>query len=774
MAAGAVSAPLIIPITLGETSRGKSQISTRTPVSMHSDTAGALIFFTLDGSKPLETGRSAGSSRKYSKPVLLPSGRVSVRAVAVTSDGRQSSVVTKVFVVDQAAGRDLQDLHQSLPVGTCSSENPAGSPPRASELFHTPRRSRAPACFLWGSQSAVNKGGHVTAGREKLSSERCAQCLQFGPSDPLAQFCAYCGAPVPAPPGQTLPPAEPGQVLNSPAPASVQVCAQLLCVSCNSALPENAHMCLVCEEPVHVSRALQQVLCVSCGSGNPPDISRCLTCEGFLSSTPSAQVGGGALASCRTITCSRCNSENRSDARFCNSCGSKTAAKVSQKSTPSSDPTPSLKVTPPTVDKHTQTIGLYYPSFTELQRKEPQRQQGPRDPQPPLTAVSPGRGFWRKQLDHVCGHLRSYAQNNAPFRALLGEPRFGRMVSAVIQEDQFEVSLTVSFASAGLKPQQGGPEGDHGTPTGGGPGPASQTETLSSVTERSTDSIDRSGPASGVPNLKLHVEQDRAILDSQLLKELGPGGGRVGTVQRLLDQGADPSCCGSDGRHALAVAVMNRHPDVLPVLLQRGADPDQQSGSMKNTGLHEAAALGSAGLQCAAVLLRCNVGGACSPTYSSHLMKPPCFQMEGQREAEERCGGDALRCGGELRRRRHGVSAGSSNWTRLAGTVTPERRCLPTFRAGPGVCRLTDCTSSGTLSGRSLMSEHAQCCDGDQHFPWWGRRVLKRSALFTIKMFLLRVHVFEGDSGPLTPPLLMQCPALDVKSNADATLTARH
>uniref|UniRef100_H2N322 Zinc-ribbon domain-containing protein n=1 Tax=Oryzias latipes TaxID=8090 RepID=H2N322_ORYLA len=323
---------------------------------------------------------------------------------------------------------------------------------------------------------------------------------------------------------------------------------QLLCVSCNSALPENAHMCLVCEEPVHVSRALQVRAC----TGNPPDISRCLTCEGFLSSTPSAQV---------TITCSRCNSENRSDARFCNSCGSKvswapptchlhlskdlkTAAKVSQKSTPSSDPTPSLKVTPPTVDKHTQTIGLYYPSFTELQRKEPQRQQGPRDPQPPLTAVSPGRGFWRKQLDHVCGHLRSYAQNNAPFRALLGEPRFGRMVSAVIQEDQFEVSLTVSFASAGLKPQQVGLN------------QSSWTEGEETFTQ------------TGV-----------FVQGGQLLKELGPGGGRVGTVQRLLDQGADPSCCGSDGRHALAVAVMNRHPDVLPVLLQRGADPDQQSGS---------------------------------------------------------------------------------------------------------------------------------------------------------------------------------------------------
>lgn len=43
-------------------------------------------------------------------------------------------------------------------------------------------------------------------------------------------------------------------------------------------------------------------------------------------------------------------------------------------------------------------------------------------------------------------------------------------------------------------------------------------------------------------------------------------------------QGADPSCCNSDGRHALAVAVVNGHHDVLPVLVQRGADVGQQSG----------------------------------------------------------------------------------------------------------------------------------------------------------------------------------------------------
>lgn len=93
--------------------------------------------------------------------------------------------------------------------------------------------------------------------------------------------------------------------------------------------------------------------------------------------------------------------------------------------------------------------------------------------------------------------------------------------------------------------------------------------------------------------------------DVQLLKELGPGRGQISVIQQLLDQvracaanpkppvdhllvftlifvsvhqGADPSCCDGNGRHALMVAVGNGHHDVLPVLVQRGAHVDQQSG----------------------------------------------------------------------------------------------------------------------------------------------------------------------------------------------------
>lgn len=36
-------------------------------------------------------------------------------------------------------------------------------------------------------------------------------------------------------------------------------------------------------------------------------------------------------------------------------------------------------------------------------------------------------GYWRKQLDHISAHLRAYTQNNSEFRALIAEPRMGKV-----------------------------------------------------------------------------------------------------------------------------------------------------------------------------------------------------------------------------------------------------------------------------------------------------------------------------------------------------------
>uniref|UniRef100_A0A803TPH0 Uncharacterized protein n=1 Tax=Anolis carolinensis TaxID=28377 RepID=A0A803TPH0_ANOCA len=76
-------------------------------------------------------------------------------------------------------------------------------------------------------------------------------------------------------------------------------------------------------------------------------------------------------------------------------------------------------------EQGTQTTGLFYPSSKHLEKKEcdlisqKEKHSKIHDHNPLLTAISPGRGYWRKQLDHVCAHLRSYAQNNVEFRTSL-------------------------------------------------------------------------------------------------------------------------------------------------------------------------------------------------------------------------------------------------------------------------------------------------------------------------------------------------------------------
>lgn len=38
-----------------------------------------------------------------------------------------------------------------------------------------------------------------------------------------------------------------------------------------------------------------------------------------------------------------------------------------------------------------------------------------------LTAVSPGKGYWRQQMDHICAHLKAYAVNRPDFRSMIGK-----------------------------------------------------------------------------------------------------------------------------------------------------------------------------------------------------------------------------------------------------------------------------------------------------------------------------------------------------------------
>ncbi|KAK3509975.1 hypothetical protein QTP70_023797 [Hemibagrus guttatus] len=514
---------------------------------------------------------------------------------------------------------------------------------------------------------------------------RCFKCLSHRPSDPFARFCLHCGAPVPPIPGQRLPPTEGGQTYipeNTGVP--IKVTPMILCVQCKSMVPANMSSCVVCEAPIspqlqpQASLKLQgKLICPSCGTGNPAHITYCVTCETRLSQASTPVLSGQRApplpsSEGKMVPCSKCNRVNHSDARFCDWCGTKpghaakylTCSKCGASSHPyanfcgscgvflegpprgsgsSSQPSAREDMLEPEqslstrhvpvasmmrgVDAQTQTAGLFYPSSADLQKRSQQREaelsrQGKMsDRKPLLSAVSPGRGFWRKQLDHICAHLRSYTQNNSEFRALVGEPRMGRLISAVIEEDSYEVSLRVNFI---LAP----PDRSRSSPAVQLDGSLREKLNLSDVTEgrskltTSQTSLatlsEATAPGMSARNWKKSCtsatnEQSPVSKDSLLLREVGPEG------RSRISVGANPSCLDSHERPPLVSAVLNGHHDVIPMLVQKGADVDQLSGKMNNSALHEAAALGIDGLRSAEILLGCN---ASLRTLNNHGQTP--------------------------------------------------------------------------------------------------------------------------------------------------------
>ncbi|XP_044298824.1 double zinc ribbon and ankyrin repeat-containing protein 1 [Varanus komodoensis] len=255
----------------------------------------------------------------------------------------------------------------------------------------------------------------------------------------------------------------------------------------------------------------------------------------------------------------------------------------------------------------TQTIGLFYPSSKLLEQQShrlaSQKKQQNKISHPKVTAISPGQGYWRQQLAHICAHLRSYAQNNLEFRSVVGEPQLGRLISATVHKDSNQVSLHINYALAESKESkpvafccpERSPSGEVG---------AGLYDSQSAGDETSPSEKARRR----MSTWKCLGEEDKLTAESrQLLREVGPEGqGQPFLVEQLIDEGADPNCTDGAGPPALTLAVLNKHPQVIPVLVQKGADIDRQSGRLKNTALHEALSLGLGGLGCIEALLRCN------------------------------------------------------------------------------------------------------------------------------------------------------------------------
>ncbi|XP_055400058.1 double zinc ribbon and ankyrin repeat-containing protein 1 isoform X2 [Bubalus kerabau] len=600
MTAGSVCVPQIIPLRVPQPGKANHEIDNNTLLEMKSDTPDVNIYYTLDGSKPefqKKIGYGENTTFKYTKPITLPDGKIQVKAIAVTKDCRESAIVTKVFQVDSVppdpvspedtVENALKDPpKQELKNGFVESKgrkkykNPESklgwnvnlgkfpdmgerSDPKTLKDLRFSESPREAPTFRdeLGSRPAPQQPqfpgfAHITGQKSLTSTEimrihretdflKCARCLVARPSDPFARYCLECGSSVPPIFGCRLPPPEGAQMG--------------LCAECENVVPLNTPICVVCEAPLAPQlrpqasfRLKERVICRDCGTGNPAQLRYCVSCEGTLPSSPQEP---------RPVW------------------------------QPLTVPLPRPDAGPKR-DVGTQTTGLFYPSGTLLAKKElevasqKQRQEKTSDHKPLLTAVSPGRGYWRKQVDHISAHLRSYAQNNPEFRALIAEPRMGKLISATVHEDGYEVSIRLNYIQVSNKNfylNKAMNFSDHflSSITEGGNGLFGSGSSL--VSDYSQGAPDTEEKVTRTKNFKTKPFQEKkqqlSPEDRLLLKEVGPAGeGRASVMEQLLDEGADPNCSDNQDRPVLSLAAMNQHHEAIPVLVQRGADVDQQWG----------------------------------------------------------------------------------------------------------------------------------------------------------------------------------------------------
>ncbi|XP_036607202.1 double zinc ribbon and ankyrin repeat-containing protein 1 [Trichosurus vulpecula] len=546
--------------------------------------------------------------------------------------------------------------------GIKSQESPMEPPSRQAEPIFTQSNSQSQLTnspCMNGQKRLI--GAQVLRINKATNFFKCSNCLTTRPCDPFTLFCQECGTPVPPIFGQHHPPPEGAQMGMCTECRTMVPVNTPLCVVCEAPrAPQLQH-----QANVHLKG---KGICRFCGTGNPAPFKHCVTCESRLPETHVPMFTGGVTSPLiqkeATVSCPTCGRRNRCDARFCDWCGAKPPApagsSICNKCRASNYPNarycgscgdyvePFTKIEssnsvifngremetlsepqsawlhaplsksnmPIKKDKGTQTVGLFYPSNKFLGKKEmdlfslKERQEKMNDHRPLLTAISPGRGYWRKQLDHIFAHLRSYTQNNPNFRALVGEPRMGKLLSATIHEDGYAVSIRLNymkiiknistnklvnydkhFPSTTIE----GRNGHYGSQ-------------LCAVNENNQSTSDSTRDIMNKRKIPFLGKEDLISAESRhLLKEISlKGDGRIFVLEQMLDEGADPNCTNNEDRPSLTVAVLNKHHEAIPVLLQKGADIDHQSGPLRNTALHEACLLGPEGKKCIEALLRYN------------------------------------------------------------------------------------------------------------------------------------------------------------------------
>ncbi|XP_012946393.1 double zinc ribbon and ankyrin repeat-containing protein 1 [Aplysia californica] len=559
MTAGSIAVPTVIPLRPPLPGRPKTAIDSNTKIELRTESAGAVIHYTINGSKPDPFQRIGDRcTMKYHGPFTLPAGKQTVKALALAKDGlRESNIVTKIFEVEYAPP-------PSMPV----EDDDLGFQDDLDRSRARREVTRATSKLLTTPGSAWTDVDELKTTQQRLADMEVT-----------------------------------GRTKHKPFPGT-----RFLETRRSDHLQASGYNTTATEQPYIFNGIGSQDLSWAterpiASRQDPPyqiqfDQSKYPRAADFLNfTTTSAGQYPGA---------NQWMPVNVSPAGFI---------------VPSPQGMPSvgddsLRSRKMTQSVATQTVGLFYPSQRQIDKSKEQEEEKMafekqmRDRRPLLTAVSPGRGYWRKQIEHICQHLKAHTQNDAEFRALIGEPKMGKLLTTAVEEDGYEMSLTLTFALRGSKDPFLGKQLGVTRSEGYLSAHTQLDNQMYSEDEESEEEVvtSRSNGVKKVrkPKPKKKVAPKLSPLNAKLFKELGASGDvSVSDIQQLLDDGADPNCLNKNEMPPLHVAVKNRHVDAVTVLVDGGAQVNAKGPSAikGNTALHETVNLGPTGMKVIDALL---------------------------------------------------------------------------------------------------------------------------------------------------------------------------
>ncbi|CAG5127368.1 unnamed protein product [Candidula unifasciata] len=558
MTAGSIAVPTVIPLRPPVPGRPKSSIDSNTKIELKTETPGTDIYYTINGWKPDPFQRTGDRyTMKYLGPFTLPAGKQTVKAVAVSRDGlRESNVVTKIFEVDYVSPASLpaEDDEHGFQVELNRS--------RAKGEVDRTKAKIGPR-----AKSAWTDVRELRATQQRLTDMEVSGSLRHKPYSDMGHLTAR---------NENNHNFQDSYATSVPQPYIFNgIGSQDLRWATHSQFNPSTQ---THSNPTRYPTASDFLNFTTTSAGQYPGGTKWLPVNvspaGFIIPSPQGIPGVGST---------------------------------------------SLKDRRMSQDVGTQTVGLFYPSQKQIDMQKEQLEEKlalerqMRDRQPLLTAVSPGRGYWRKQIEHICQHLKAHTHNDAAFRALIGEPRMGKMLSSTIRQDEYELSLTLTFALRNSKDSLAGKQ--HGLSKSESylNTHSQQDNQMYSEDEESEDEETVTSRSAGVRKVRKPKPKPKnkspklSPINAKLFKLLeSKADVPVDEVQQLLDEGADPNCLNKSEMSPLIVAVKNRHVDAIDVLVRGGADVNAKGpNSIKgNTALHEAVSLGPSGVKVVEALLQ--------------------------------------------------------------------------------------------------------------------------------------------------------------------------